>query len=74
MEDDLHPFLGSLGQYLLTKIKFSKFSNYKRHLLRFISMSLKKKFFLFQFVTLQCLRFDKPQNHIGIHFVMSKNQ
>ncbi len=24
-------------------------------------MLLKKKFFLFQFVTLQCLRFDKPK-------------
>ncbi len=36
LEGGLHPSLRSLGQ-------FSKFSDYKRHLLRFVSMPAKEK-------------------------------
>jgi hypothetical protein len=43
LEGSLHPSLGSLGQFLWAKIKFSKFSDYKRHVLRFISMLTKEK-------------------------------
>jgi len=43
LEGGLHPFLGSLSQFLLTKIKFSKFSNCKQHLLRFVNMPTKEK-------------------------------
>jgi hypothetical protein len=43
LEGGLHPSLRSLAQFFLTKIKISKFSNYKWHLLRFVSMHVKEK-------------------------------
>ncbi len=43
MEGSLHPFLGSFGQFLFTKIKFSKFSDCKQHLLKFVSMLITEK-------------------------------
>ncbi len=36
LEGDLQTILGSLGQYLLTKINLSKFSDCKRFLLRLV--------------------------------------
>jgi hypothetical protein len=42
LEGDLHPSLGSLGQVLLTKIKYLKLS-YKWHLLKFVNMPAKEK-------------------------------
>ncbi len=43
LEGGLHPSLGSFGQFLLTKIKFSKFYDCKQHFLRFVSMPAKEK-------------------------------
>jgi len=43
LEGSLHPFLRSFGQFLFTKIKFSKFSYCKRHLFKFVSMLIKEK-------------------------------
>jgi hypothetical protein len=43
----LHLILGSLGQFFLTKINFSKFFVCKRQLLRLIKIPTKKKSFLF---------------------------
>jgi hypothetical protein len=43
---DLQPTLASLGQLLLSKINFSKFSYYKWHLLRLVNMLVKEKILL----------------------------
>jgi hypothetical protein len=40
----LQPTLASLSQFLVTKINFSKFLNYKRHILRLVNMPTKEKF------------------------------
>jgi hypothetical protein len=44
-DGDLHPILGSLGQFLLTKINFSKFFVCKWHVLRLVRILAKEKMF-----------------------------
>jgi hypothetical protein len=46
LEGDLQPILGSLGQFLLTNIKISKFSDYNLNLLKFARILVKKKIVL----------------------------
>jgi hypothetical protein len=38
----LQPSLGSLGQFLLTKINLSKLFDYMRHLFKFVSILVNK--------------------------------
>ncbi len=40
LKGDLQPILGSLGQFLLTKINLSKFFECKRHLLRLVRIPI----------------------------------
>ncbi len=46
LKDDLQPTLWSLGQFMFTKNIFSKFSNYKQHLLNLINILDKEKILL----------------------------
>jgi len=44
LKGNLHPSIGSLGQFLLKKIKFSKVFYCKQYLLTFVSMHVKENF------------------------------
>jgi hypothetical protein len=59
---DLQPTLASLGQFLLTKMNFSKFSDCKRHFLRLMSMLAEEKNPLSLFVIQQFLIFVEQEN------------
>jgi hypothetical protein len=59
---DLQPTLVSLGQFLLTKINFSKYFDCKRHLLRLVSMLTKRKSLMSLFVIQQFLIFVEQEN------------
>jgi len=70
LEGELQPTLGSLGQLLITKIILSKVSNCKWHLLKFVRIPNKEKFFQFLFKNQQCQEVDKqemPQLGIETH-------
>jgi hypothetical protein len=43
LKGDLQPILGSLGQFLLTNINFSKKIDCNLHLLKFVRTLVKKK-------------------------------
>jgi hypothetical protein len=56
LDGALHFILGLFGQFLLTKINFSKFSVCNLHLLKVVNIPLEEKIlFLFEFVIQHCI-------------------
>ncbi len=52
----LHPILGSLGQFWLTKINLSKFSDCNRHILKLVKIPTREKMFLVSIWELKTLK------------------
>ncbi len=70
LEGELQPTLGSLGQFLLTKIYLFKLFNYKQHLFKFAKILANEKVFQFLFENQQCQEPNEekmPQLEIDIH-------